>query len=112
MLCAPCGAEAELLTPYPNCDSALYCSKDCSAAQWSRHKYACRLGRPLDEADDFFLACQTEEFPAEDKVARAFGLLYFISAADRHRLFRLYCKLVNRRRVAEEELRTLGKATN
>lgn len=59
----------------------------------------------MDEADDFFLACRTEEFPPDYVVVKAFGILHFISAFDRQRLFRLYCQLVNRLGVGEEELR-------
>ncbi|OJI86029.1 hypothetical protein ASPTUDRAFT_53329 [Aspergillus tubingensis CBS 134.48] len=42
---------------------------------------------------------------SNNDVAKAFGILYFTSAADQHRLFELYCSLVNDWGVGEEELR-------
>ncbi|OJZ91579.1 hypothetical protein ASPFODRAFT_66159 [Aspergillus luchuensis CBS 106.47] len=61
--------------------------------------------RKIDEVDRFIIACQTHEFPKDYDVARAFGILYFTSAADQHRLFGLYCRLVKDWGVGEEELR-------
>ncbi|XRM38829.1 Phosphoserine transaminase [Aspergillus tubingensis] len=63
------------------------------------------LGRPIDEVDRFIIACQTHESPKDNDVAKAFGILYFTSAADQQRLFELYCSLVNDWGVGEEELR-------
>ncbi|KAL4881930.1 hypothetical protein BJY04DRAFT_217633 [Aspergillus karnatakaensis] len=49
--------------------------------------------------------CHTKQFPNDDAVAKAFGLLYFASAFDRQRLFSLYCRLVNEYTVGEHDLR-------
>ncbi|KAJ6156347.1 hypothetical protein N7497_005232 [Penicillium chrysogenum] len=77
----------------------------CQNLHWLEHKYSCRLGRPLDEADDFILMCARKEFPADDLVAKAFGFLYFASANERKRIFHIYCQLVNSYGVTEDELR-------
>ncbi|KAJ5538289.1 hypothetical protein N7494_007768 [Penicillium frequentans] len=103
--CAQCRTKKDQLTPCTKCDAALYCSKTCRTLHWLEHKYTCRLGRPLDEADDFILACQQEEFPTDEPVTKAFGFRYFASAYDRNRLFRIYCRLVNSFQVTEDELR-------
>ncbi|KAJ5797887.1 uncharacterized protein N7503_007183 [Penicillium pulvis] len=103
--CAQCRTTTDPLTPCTECDAALYCSKKCRTLHWLQHKYTCRLGRPLDEADDFILACQREEFPTDEPVTKAFGFRYFASAYDRQRLFQIYCQLVNSFKVTEDELR-------
>lgn len=103
--CAQCRTTTNPLTPCTKCDATLYCSKTCRALDWLEHKYTCRLGRPLDEADDFILACQREEFPTDEQVTKAFGFRYFATAYDRQRLFRIYCQLVNSFQVKEDELR-------
>ncbi|KAI3010460.1 hypothetical protein CBS147346_1673 [Aspergillus niger] len=72
---------------------------------YKAERFDCSLGRPIDEVDYFIIACKTEELPKDDDVAKAFGLLYFTSAADLQRLFRLYCRLVNEWGVEEDELR-------
>lgn len=77
----------------------------CQKLHWLEHKYSCRLGRPLDEADDFILDCQRKEFPTDDLVAKAFGIQYFASSNDRKRIFHIYCHLVNNYGVTEDELR-------
>lgn len=55
--------------------------------------------------DRSIIACQTHELPKDNDVAKAFGILYFTSAADQQRLSELYCSLVNDWGVGEEELR-------
>lgn len=102
--CARCTATEDL-TPCSKCGSTFYCSRECQTTHWLRHKFDCSLGRPIDEVDYFIIACKTEELPKDDDVAKAFGLLYFTSAADLQRLFRLYCRLVNEWGVEEDELR-------
>ncbi|GLB16009.1 hypothetical protein AtubIFM61612_005844 [Aspergillus tubingensis] len=78
-------------------------------SEWLSHRspreIAVSLGRPIDEVDRFIIACQTHESPKDNDVAKAFGILYFTSAADQQRLFELYCSLVNDWGVGEEELR-------
>jgi hypothetical protein len=70
------------------------------------HKFTCRLGRPIDEADHLVRFCQRQEYPGDDEdLATAFGFRHFISAVDRQILFRLYCTLVNVGGVGDEELR-------
>lgn len=60
--CAQYRTTIDPLTPCSKCDIALYCSIICQRLHWLKHKYSC-IGRPLDEADDFILACQQNEFP-------------------------------------------------
>ncbi|CAI7615674.1 unnamed protein product [Penicillium pancosmium] len=103
--CAQCRNSMDPLTPCSKCDMASYCSKMCQKLHWLEHKYSCRLGRPLDEADDFVLACQREEFPTDELVANAFGFMYFASAAGRKRIFNIYCQLLNIYEVTEDEFR-------
>lgn len=102
--CARCTAT-ENLSPCFRCSSTFYCSTWCQKTHWPKHKFNCSLGRPIDEVDRFIIACQTHELPKDNDVAKAFGILYFTSAADQHRLFELYCSLVNDWGVGEEELR-------
>ena len=90
-------------------ESELPEDKACLKKDWVRHKFVCRLGRRLDELDDFIRACHEEIIPTDDDVAEAFGFLFFTSAVDRQRLFRLYCDLINQWGVSEEELRQAWK---
>ncbi|KAL3447815.1 hypothetical protein BJX65DRAFT_317942 [Aspergillus insuetus] len=98
--CAKCGVRN---------DTLISCQK-CKSTDWTQHKPLCRLGRPLDEADGFIQACHEQIIPSDNDVAKAFGFLFFTSAVDRQRLFRLYCSLVNQWGVSEEELRAAWKS--
>ena len=108
--CRKCGVRNDSLISCQKCNSALYCDKACLEKDWIRHKPLCRLGRPLDVVDDFIQACHEKTIPTDNDVAMAFGFCFFISGADRQRLFRLYCDLINQWGVSEEELRQAWKS--
>jgi hypothetical protein len=108
--CGKCGVRKNSLISCQKCKSVSYCDKACLEKDWTRHKYLCCLGRPLDEVDDLIRACHEENIPTNDDVAKAFGFCFFTSAVDRQRLFRLYCDLVNQWGVSEEELRQAWKS--
>ena len=108
--CRKCGVRNDILIPCQKCNSRLYCDKACLEKDWIRHKFVCRLGRPLDEIDHFILACHEMTIPTDDDVAKAFGFCSFTSGVDQRRLFRLYCDLINLWGVSEEELRQAWKS--
>ncbi|GIC87413.1 uncharacterized protein Aud_003797 [Aspergillus udagawae] len=108
--CGKCGVLNDGLISCQKCNSVLYCDKACLEEDWIRHKFVCRLGRPLDEVDDFIRACREETIPTNDNVAKAFGFCFFTSGVDRQRLFRLYCDLINQWGMSEEELRQAWKS--
>ncbi|KAL4924393.1 uncharacterized protein BDV17DRAFT_213085 [Aspergillus undulatus] len=108
--CGKCGVRNDSLISCQKCNSVSYCDKACLEKDWIRHKFVCRLGRPLDEVDDFIRACREETIPTDNDVAKAFGFCFFTSGVDRQRLFRLYCYLINQLGVSEEELRQAWKS--
>ncbi len=71
-----------------------------------RHKFSCRLGRPIDVTDYLVLACHVNEFPSEEDVFVEYGFVYFASGHDRQRLFELYRRLVVDWNIDEDELRS------
>ena len=103
--CGKCGEQNDSLISCQKCNSVSYCDKACLEKDLIRHKFVCRLGRPLDEVDYFIRACHEETMPTDDDVTMAFGICFFTSGVDRQRLFRLNCDLINRWGVSEEELR-------
>lgn len=108
--CGKCGVRNDSLICCQKCNSVSYCDKACLEKDWIRHKFVCRLGRPLDEVDYFIQACHEETIPTDDDVAKAFGFCFFTSGVDRQRLFRLYYDLINQWGVSEEELRQAWKS--
>jgi hypothetical protein len=84
--------------------ACFFCDADCCKADWPSHKFYCRLGRELDEADYLVLACQSKEYAEDETVINAYGFRCFISARDRQILFHLYSKLVDEG-LEDEELR-------
>ncbi|KAL3473722.1 hypothetical protein BJX99DRAFT_261123 [Aspergillus californicus] len=108
--CGKCGGRNDRLIFCQNCNSVSYCDKACLEKDWIRHKFLCCLGRPIDEVDYLIRACHEETIPTDDDVTKAFGLRFFTSAVDRQRLFKLYCDLINKYVVSEEELRQAWKS--
>lgn len=108
--CRQCGVWNDTLISCRKCYSVLYCDQACLKKDWIRHKFLCCLGRPLDVVDDFIRACHEETIPTDDDVAKAFGFCFFTSGVDRKRLFRLFCDLINKWGVSEEELRLAWKS--
>lgn len=108
--CGKCGVRNDSLISCQKCNSVSYCDRACLEKDWIRHKFVCRLGRPLDEVDYFIQACHEGTIPTDSDVAKAFGFCFFISGVDRQRLFRLYCNLINQWGVSEEELRQAWKS--
>lgn len=104
--CSLCKENCKPAIPCSKCASTSYCSLYCLRKHKNEHKFHCRLGRGIDEADHLVQYCHQKCYPSEDEeVALAFGFLYFTRASDRIRLFELYCKLVNIRKVDDDELR-------
>ncbi|USP76856.1 uncharacterized protein yc1106_04130 [Curvularia clavata] len=103
--CAFCKATSELTHACKKCGIAAHCGVDCYRSDWIRHKFSCKLGRPIDATDYLILACHDNEFPPED-VATTYGFLSFNSGYDRLRLFELYRRLVVEWKIDEEELRS------
>lgn len=99
--CSKSGVQNDNLISSQKCNLLSYCDKACLEKDWIRHKFVIRLGRQLDEVDDFIQACHEEIIPTDDDVAKAFGFYFFTSGVDRQRLFRLYSNLINQWGVSE-----------
>jgi hypothetical protein len=111
MQCASCKETCTPLVTCRDCGSVSYCGLSCSRQHKSQHKFHCRLGRPIDEADTLVELCHLKSFPGQDEdVATAFGFLHFTLASEQSRLFEIYCKLVNVGKVGDDELRTAWKS--
>jgi hypothetical protein len=109
--CAYCKETRTPRITCRNCGAVSYCSLNCSQQHQTQHKFHCRLGRPIDEADTFVQFCHRKCFPEKDgDVATAFGFQHFTHAAEQLRLFDIYCKLVNFGKVDDEELRGAWKS--
>ena len=98
-------------TRYPghtckHCSTTAYCSDDCYRADWYRHKFACKLGRPVDATDHLLLSCHTGQIPTDDDVVKQYGFESFDTGWERWNLFQLYRRLVTQYDVEEEELRS------
>jgi hypothetical protein len=99
------GHREEVQSPISPTANVAYCDTDCSKRHWPTHKYHCRLARPLDETDNLVLACRKNEFPKDDEVVANFGFAHVAMATDRLRLFAIYCTIVERAGVDDDELR-------
>ncbi len=110
-MCSYCKTPLKTSIVCPKCDAYSYCNLECRHKHWMKHKFHCRLGRPIDEADHLVQYCHREQYPSGDEdVATTFGFRCFISAGERLRLFELYRKLITIGCVSDEELREAWKS--
>ncbi|KAH8691261.1 hypothetical protein BGW36DRAFT_363598 [Talaromyces proteolyticus] len=104
--CTFCNDTCELSHICKKCGNAAHCNLDCNRSDWYRHKFSCRLGRPIDATDCLVLSCKTNEV---DDVIKEYGFMHFVPGNDRWKLFNQYSGLIINWDTEEEELRSAVK---